>query len=108
MGGLFSDFHRIVQLCQKEPTTPSLMCKFDVKSAYCRLHNTADVCFQSIISAANISEMVDMVIMALRMTFGNKPGPAIFRNITDWIVDLVKSLMKWKNGIRKPFSPPGL
>ena len=90
------------------------MTKFDVKSAYRRLHNTATVCFQSIITVDEITELVDMAWIGLRMTFGGNPGPSIFSNVSDLIVDLTNRLMnlkewdaetlysKWSESIKPP------
>ncbi len=80
----------IVELRRRHPESIIYLSKFDLKSAYRRIHLRGKAALQSCVSTQGLQESEETVLalLGLRMTFGGKPNPAIFCETSDCIVDL--------------------
>ena len=85
--------HLIVELRRRHPTTPILQCKFDFKSAYRRIHQAAQAAFQSTTTTKGLGN-VELALVALRLTFGGRPCPAIFSEFSEMLTDLANVLLQ--------------
>jgi hypothetical protein len=84
---LLRSIHYICSLQLRHPKTKIFICKVDLDSAYRRCH----------LSAATAQESLtiydDLLLMALRMTFGGAPCPALWGIISETITDVCNSLI---------------
>ena len=89
----------IVELRRRHPQSPIFLSKFDIKSAYRRVHLRGQAALQSCVSTLGLQQSDDPVLalIGLRMTFGGRPNPAIFCEISDCIVDLAIALSQCPN-----------
>ena len=83
--------HAIIQLRQKYPTLPILLCKFDFKSAYRRLHAAAVTALQSVVTTKGLQES-PVALASLRATFGGSNWPSQWSDVSEPIADLVQVL----------------
>ena len=70
----------IVELRRRHPQCPIFLSKFDIKSAYRRVHLRGQAALQSCVSTQGLQQSEESVLalLGLRMTFGGRPNPAIF------------------------------
>jgi hypothetical protein len=80
-------FHILVHLRLKHPTRRILMTKIDWKAAYRRCHLDFDTALQC------CTHLEDLILCALRLTFGGKPCPPDFSCISDTGSDLANDLV---------------
>jgi hypothetical protein len=88
--------HYIVDLRRRHPSTRIYMCKFDLDSAYRRCH------LSSLTSTECLTIHNNMLLMALRMTFGGSPCPSMWGYISDTMIDICNSLIvnpHWNHNI---------
>jgi hypothetical protein len=89
----------IVELRRRHPTGIIYLSKFDLKSAYRRVHLQGNAAFQSCISTKGLQGEDESILalLCLRMTFGGKPNPAIFCETSECIVDLAIALSQCRS-----------
>jgi hypothetical protein len=80
-------FHIIVDFRIKHPTKRILMSKFDWKAAYRRVHLDFDTALQC------CTHLENLLLCALRLTFGGAPAPPDFSCISDTGSDLANDLI---------------
>lgn len=85
--------HWIVALRQLYPSTPILASKFDVKQAYRRVHLDATSALQSTTTTKGLLHLT-IALICLRMTFGGKPCPALFSELSETLADLCNILAR--------------
>ena len=94
--------HDIIMLRLKFPSTRILMSKIDYKGAYRRGHLHAS---SSLVTATQ-SEELNLVFLALRMTFGGAGNPSFWGNIAEPIADLSNALFQCSDwDYKTTFSP---
>jgi hypothetical protein len=85
---LLRSIHYIVDLRSRHPNKRIFINKFDIDAAYRRCH----------ISGPTASECLtiykDTLLMALRMTFGGSPCPALWGYISDTLADICNTLIQ--------------
>jgi hypothetical protein len=80
--------HYIVSTRKNLPTTKIYKCKFDIDAAYRRCHLSHD-------TATECLTIHDgKLFMALRLTFGGTPCPALWGLISDTIIDTCNTLIQ--------------
>jgi hypothetical protein len=82
--------HYIISLRQRHPTSHILISKFDLDSAYHRCHLSGDTAHES------LTIHNDTLFMALRLTFGGSPCPAMWGTIAETITDTCNTLLHCK------------
>ena len=86
------------------PWAQILCGKIDYKSAFRRLHLTGQAALQSTLSTKGLSD--DPVALAsLRVTFGGRPSPSLFSEVSESIKSLANALARcesWEPGDLKP------
>ena len=83
--------HAIIALRWMFPWAQILCGKIDYKSAFRRLHLTGQAALQSALSTKGLSD--DPVALAsLRVTFGGRPSPSLFSEVSESITDLANAL----------------
>ena len=80
--------YHILYLQQLWPNDPILLTKVDCKSAYRRIHLKASTAVQWCTS------IDDLLLVALRMTFGGAPNPFQWSNVSEVITDLENHLVR--------------
>jgi hypothetical protein len=80
-------FHFLVHLRLKHPTKRIMMTKVDWKAAYRRVHMDIDTALQCCTS------LEDILLCALRLTFGGRPAPPDFSCISDTASDIANDLV---------------
>jgi len=78
--------HYIVDLRRRHPTTRIYLCKFDIDAAY-RCTLSSDTAMES------LTMFDDFLLLALRMTFGGSPNPALWGVISKTMTDIGNSLL---------------
>jgi hypothetical protein len=89
----------IVTYRRRYPSTPLLMAKFDLKSAYRRAHFSGTSALQSIATSrgllpGNGPTSDDYAYVSLRMTFGGAPNPSEFSVLSEMIADLANIIIQ--------------
>ncbi len=79
--------HYICSLCLCLPTNRIYLCKVDLDAAYQRCHLSSSTAQESLTSYGNL------LFMALRMTFGGAPCPALWGYISDTLADVCNCLI---------------
>jgi hypothetical protein len=79
--------HYIVNLHHLHPSTSILICKVDLDAAYC--HGT----LSSSTSLESMTIYDGLLLVALRITFGGSPCPALWGVISECIADIGNSLI---------------
>jgi hypothetical protein len=104
--------HYILDLRRRYPTTKIYLCKFDIDSAYRRCTLSSSTAYES------LTMFDDFLIMALHMTFGGSPNPALWSVISETTTDIGNTLLlndewdhqttfdKISDQIEKPLSLP--
>jgi hypothetical protein len=88
--------HAIIALRWIFPLEYILVGKFDYKSAFRRLHLNGQAALQSTLSTTGLSN--DPVALAsLRVTFGGRPSPSLFSEVSESITDLANALVRCKS-----------
>jgi len=82
--------HYIISLRQRHLTSHILISKFDLDSAYRRCHLSGDTAHES------LTIHNDTLFMALRLTFGGSPCPAMWGTIAETITDTCNTLLHCK------------
>ena len=80
--------HYIVHTRFRHPTTRILIGKYDIKSAYRRAHLSAKTAAESLMIFEGI------LYLALRMTFGGAPCPALWSCLSEPICDVANDLIQ--------------
>jgi hypothetical protein len=92
--------HAIVHYRRRFNSTPLLMAKFDLKSAYRRAHFSGVSALQSIATSVGLRRQTatnekkskldnkDLAFVSLRFTFGGSANPSEFSSISEIIADL--------------------
>jgi hypothetical protein len=97
--------HAILIYRRKFPTTPLLMAKFDLKSAYRRAHFSGKSALQSIATSCGLNQGdssfpdSNLAYVSLRFTFGGSSNPSEFSVLSEMIADLANVLIQhphWK------------
>jgi hypothetical protein len=88
----------IVYLRSKHPSTPIVMLKVDLDSAYRRVHAHLSFAVQCIVFLGSIAYLL------LRLPFGTTAAPSGFCVISEIICDIANELLQGPPGIPKP--PP--
>ena len=84
--------HAIIALQWKCPWLLILLSKLDFKSAFRRLNVNAQAALQSIVTTTGLSE--DPIALAsLRVTFGGRPSPSLFSDVSESVTDLANALV---------------
>jgi hypothetical protein len=97
--------HAIVLYRRRFPTTPLLIAKFDLKSAYRRTHFSGTSALQSIATSNGLArqhpptsvEADDLAYVSLRLTFGGATNPSEFSLLSEMIADLSNILLQHKD-----------
>jgi hypothetical protein len=84
---LLRSLHYIVSLRICHPTTKIFISKFDLDAAYRRCHLSGATA-QECLSIHN-----DILLIALRMTFGGSPCPSLWGYISDTVADICNALI---------------
>ena len=96
--------HATIALRWYYPTHRILVCKLDYKSAFRRLHLQAQAALQSTVTTLGLSD--DPIALAsLRVTFGGRPSPSLFAEISEPIADLANAIARcalWDPGELRP------
>jgi hypothetical protein len=85
--------HTIIALRTTHPSCQILLTKFDFKSAYRRIHFSAETARQSTVTTVGLEE-TPIALLALRATFGGSACPFIFSELSESVADLSNSLAK--------------
>ena len=96
--------HAIIGLRRKFPETIILICKLDFKSAFRRLHLHAQAALQSTVTTLGLSEH-PIALTSLRVTFGGRPSPSLFSELSEPIADLANAIARcdlWEPGTLSP------
>ncbi len=80
--------HYIVDLRLRHPHTPIYISKFDLDAAYRRCHLAANT------STECLTIYDNMLLMALRLTFGGSPCPSLWGYISDTLADLSNAIIQ--------------
>ena len=83
--------HFIVETRRRHPTTPILLQKVDFKAAYRRAHLAPDLAVKCITTLGGLA------LMMLRLTFGGRPCPSEWCNISETVADLSRALLACKD-----------
>jgi hypothetical protein len=93
--------HAIVIYRRRFPKTPLLIAKFDLKSAYRRMHFSGMSALQSIATSnglhSSTTDTDDLAYVSLRFTFGGSPNPSEFSLISEMIADLSNILLQHRD-----------
>jgi hypothetical protein len=81
--------HAICFYRNKFPGTPILGAKFDLKSAYRRVHAASSTAIQSVVTTQGLGAQTDLALVSLRMTFGGKANPSEFSTISECMTWLI-------------------
>ena len=92
--------YHISYLRQLWPKEPILLTKVDCKSAYRRIHLKARTALKSCTS------IDDLLLVALRMTFGGAPNPSQWSDVSEVITDLANDLVRRSDWDPKAFHSP--
>lgn len=93
-GFAFSRFlHMIAAMRLKHPTVPIYLSKYDFKSAYRRVHNDPETIAQGIVTVGDLCDQA-LALASLRLTFGGKPCPTIFSDISEATCDLANAITR--------------
>ncbi|KAI2489241.1 hypothetical protein MHU86_25358 [Fragilaria crotonensis] len=92
--------YHISYLRQLWPKEPILLTKVDCKSAYRRIHLKARTALKSCTS------IDDLLLVALRMTFGGAPNPSQWSDVSEVITDLANDLVRRSDWDPKVFHSP--
>jgi hypothetical protein len=90
--------HAIVHYRRHFSSTPLLMAKFDLKSAYRRAHFSGKSALQSIATSKGLRSKndttlsEDVAFVSLRFTFGGSPNPSEFLTFSEMIADLSNTM----------------
>ena len=84
---LMRTIHYILDLCNWHPTTKIFLCKFDIDAAYRRCTLSSATAFES------LTMFEDFLLIALRMTFGGSPNPALWGVISETTTNICNSLL---------------
>ena len=96
--------HATIALRWAYPTHRILVCKLDYKSAFRRLHLHALAALQSTVTTLGLAEE-PVALASLRVTFGGRPSPSLFSEISEPIADLANAIARcplWKPGELRP------
>jgi len=85
--------HLIVALRLKFPSARILLNKFDFKSAYRRIHNDPDAIAHGMVTLGDLCGK-NIALASLRLTFGGKPCPSIFSEISEATCDLANAIAR--------------
>ncbi len=92
--------YHISYLRQLWPDDPILLTKVDCKSAYRRIHLKATTAVKSCTS------IDDLLLVALRMTFGGAPNPSQWSDVSEVITDLANDLVRRSDWDPEEFHSP--
>jgi hypothetical protein len=92
--------YHISFLRKRRPTERILMTKVDCKSAYRRIH------LQWKTAVKSCTSVDDLLLVALRMTFGGSPNPAQWSDVSEVITDLANDLVRRADWDPKVFHSP--
>ena len=96
--------HAMVSTRWRYPHAAILIGKLDYKSAFRRLHLRAQAALQCVISTTGLME--DPVALAsLRVTFGGRPSPTSFSELSEPVTDLANALLRCKAWDPKEIRP---
>ena len=85
--------HAVIAIRWMFPWTEILCGKIDYKSAFRRLHLNGRAALQSTLSTKGLSD--DPVALAsLRVTFGGRPSPSLFSEVSESVTDLANALAR--------------
>jgi hypothetical protein len=89
----------IVKLHRRHPGAPIFLSKFDLKSAYLHVHLRDKAALQSCVATTGLAPEHETVftLLGIHMTFGGRPNPNIFCEVSDLIVDLAIVLSQCPN-----------
>ena len=85
--------HAIIALRRMFPWAKILCGKIDYKSAFCRLHLPGQAALQSTLSTKGLSND-PVALVSLRVTFGGRPSPSLFSEVSKFITDLANALAR--------------
>jgi len=89
---LMRTIHYILDVRRRHPSVKIYLCKFDIDSAYRRCTLSSGTAFES------MTVFEDFLFIALRMTFGGAPNPALWSVISETTTDVGNALLvnnKW-------------
>jgi hypothetical protein len=97
--------HSVVNYRLRFPTTPLLLAKFDLKSAYRRSHFSGVSALQSIATNYGLATNGDqtqplenrLAFVSLRFTFGGSANPSEFSVLSELIADLANIVVQHKD-----------
>ena len=92
--------YHISYLRQLWPDDPILLTKVDCKSTYRRIHLKANTAVKSCTS------IDDLLLVALRMTFGGAPNPSQWSDVSEVITDLANDLVRRSDWDPEAFHSP--
>jgi hypothetical protein len=85
---LLRSIHYIINLRSTYPNTKIFLCKVDIDAAFRRCHISHHTAYECLTTYDNL------LFMALRLTFGGAPCPAIWGYISETIADLANTLIQ--------------
>jgi hypothetical protein len=93
--------HSIIHYRRKHPSTPLLMAKYDLKSAYRRAHLSGVYALQSVATSQGLhgdgNDGDALAYVSLRLTFGGSPNPSEFSTISEMITDLSNIVLQHRD-----------
>ena len=97
--------HAVIALRWQYPRLAILIGKIDFKSAFRRLHLNGRAALQSTLTTTGLSEDDPVALASLRVTFGGRPSPSLFSEVSESITDLANALARcesWNPGNLPP------
>ena len=85
--------HLIVALRLNFPNVCILLSKLDFKPAYRRVHNDPDAIAHGFVTLGDLGRE-NVSLASLRLTFGGKPCPSIFSDISEATCDLANAISR--------------
>ncbi|WP_317202142.1 hypothetical protein [Janthinobacterium sp.] len=96
--------HALVAIRWRHPFVEILIGKLDYKSAFRRLHLRALAALRSVLTTIGLMEN-PIALASLRVTFGGRPSPTSFSELSEPVTDLANALARCKNWNPKETRP---
>ncbi|WP_317201517.1 hypothetical protein [Janthinobacterium sp.] len=85
--------HALVAIRWRHPLVAILISKLDYKSAFRRLHLRALAALRSVLTTIGLMEN-PVALASLRVTFGGRPSPTSFAELSESVTDLANALVR--------------
>ena len=96
--------HTIIALRRRYQTAVIFISKFDFKSAYWHLHLQAQMALQCTVTTIGL-ENEPIALASLRATFGGKPCPFLFSEVSESVTNLSNAIVRcpsWDPKLLRP------